>query len=91
MTTRSDVASIYTEDPTGRDAGVIVLRQYGDSVVVMVTNGSSAMTQRVWPDDMQAIGEWLIRTARLLRGHTENCVLDDGHTGSCSEPLEIRG
>lgn len=90
MTTQESAASIYVEDPLGRDAGLLVQRQYKDSVVFMVTTGSSGMTQRVWPEDMQAVGEWLIRTARLLRGHTENCDLPDNHTGPCSEPLGMR-
>jgi hypothetical protein len=89
MTTQRTAASIFVDDGRGHynDSGLLVQRQYKDSVVFMVTNGSTAMTQRVWPEDMQAVGEWLIRTARALQGHTELCDLPDGHTGSCSEPV----
>jgi len=96
MTYQVTAASVYVEGRSdgGRnvyDAGLLVQRQYKDSVVFMVTNGSSGMTQRVWPEDMQVVGEWLIKTSRVLRGHTEDCDLDDGHTGTCSGPFVPKG
>jgi hypothetical protein len=43
--------------------GVTIQQQWTDSVMVMVSNGSSGMTYRADPADCRRMGEWLLRAA----------------------------